>query len=114
MDLTPDQIRSAQAEDEVRYTRSLAVTSNLIARRLTGRFIILDDSDEGTVFPDGTVDISGCVIGEHGDLYAFWVDWDQASDRPVLGIWRREQESEHSRDSAEYRRARALVGLGSE
>lgn len=110
--LSPAQISAAQAEDEARYERSLAAASNLIAERLSGRFVILNDIDEGTHFLDGTVDISGSVLDERGDLYAFWVDWDAASNRPVLGIWRREDAPAPDRASAEYRRAGALVGLG--
>jgi hypothetical protein len=109
--LSPEQIAEAQATGEARYERSLAAASNLIAARLPGRFVILDDIDEGTVFPDDTVDISGVVLDDHGDLYAFWVAWDAASGQPTLGIWRHEEPSEHTLGSDEYRRARALVGL---
>jgi hypothetical protein len=109
--LSPEQIAAAQLADEVRYERSLAAASNLIAERLTGRFVILDDIDEGTVFPDGTVDISGCALDEHGDLYAFWTAWDVSASRPTLDVWRRENVAGRRHDSVEYRRARALVGL---
>jgi hypothetical protein len=112
--LSPEQIAEAQAADEVCYERSLAAASNLIAAKLSGRFVILDDIDEGTIFPDGTVDISGSVLDERGDFYAFWVDWDPDAGRPTLGIWRREDVTSHDRRSVEYRRARALVGLGAD
>jgi hypothetical protein len=108
--LSPEQIVEAQAAGEARYERSLAAASNLIAARLPGRFVILDDIDEGTTFPDGTVDVSGVALDDHGDLYAFWMDWDAAAGRPTLGIWRREEPSERTLGSDEYRRARALVG----
>jgi hypothetical protein len=111
--LSPEQIATAQAVDAVRYERSLAVASNLIAEKLSGRFVILADIDEGTIFPDGTVDISGSVLDERGDFYAFWVDWDADAGRPFLGIWRREDAPDIS-ESAAYRRARALVGLGAD
>lgn len=113
--LSPEQIAEAQAAGEALYERSLAVASNLIAERLPGRFVILDDIDEGTIFPDGTLDISGSVLDERGDVYTFWVDWDADAGRAVLGIWRREEAATSSRrQSAEYRRARALVGLGAD
>jgi hypothetical protein len=110
--LSPEQIAEAQAAGEARYERSLAAASNLIAERVSGRFAILYDVEEGTSFPDGTVDVSGCALDERGDLYAFWVDWDAAAGRAVLGIWRQEEITARDHVSAEFRHARALVGLG--
>ena len=109
--LTPEQIAEAQAENEARDFRSLAAASNLIAERLAGRFIILDDVGEGRIFPDNTEEISGSVLDEHGALWTFWTKWDDAANRLTLGIWRREQDDPRRHRSDEYRRARALVGL---
>lgn len=109
--LTPEQIAVAQVVTEARDFRSLAAASNLIAQRLAGRFIILDDVGEGTIFPDDTEETSGIVLDEHGDLWSFWTAWNAAAEQPTLSIWRRTEASPRDYASDEYRRARAMVGL---
>jgi hypothetical protein len=109
--LTPEQIAEAQAATALRDERSLAAASNLIAQRLSGRFAIFHDVGEGTIFPDGTEDLSGFVIDERGDHYFFWVDWDTAAGHATLGTWVREEPNGRDHASAEYRHARAMVGL---
>jgi hypothetical protein len=109
--LTPEQIAAGQAATALRDERSLAATSNLIAQRLPGRFAIFYDVGEGKIFPDGTEDLSGCVVDERGDHYFFWVDWDADAGQPILGTWERDEANPRDAASAEYRHARALVGL---
>lgn len=112
--LTPDQIAEAQAATEARDYRSLAAVSNLIAERLPGRFVILHDVGEGRIFPDDTEETSGYVLDERGDLWAFWTAWDADVGRLALGTWERVEATDRAAESAEYRRARALVGLGTD
>ena len=114
---TPEEIAQAQAENEARDYRSIAAASNLIAERISGRFTILDDVGHGVIFPDDTEEVSGAVLDERGDLYAFWTDWDADAGQLVLRIWRREpldEVAERWRKSSTYRWARAQVGLSSD
>jgi hypothetical protein len=109
-----EEIEAAQAETEARDFRSLAAASRLIAKRLSGRFIILDDIGHGTIFPDDTEEVSGTVLDERGELYTYWTGWDTRAGRLTLWIWRREEIDERVRQWGTYRRARALLGLDSE
>jgi hypothetical protein len=109
--LTPEQIAEAQAATDARDYRSLAAASNLIAERLPGRFVILDDVGEGRIFLDDTEELSGYVLDERGDLWAFWTAWDADAGRLTLGTWERVESTDRDSESTEYRRARAQVGL---
>jgi hypothetical protein len=51
------------------------------------------------------------VVDERGDHYFFWVDWDATVGHSTLGTWKRIETSDRDHKSAEYRHARALVGL---
>jgi len=55
---------------------------------------------------------SGYAVHRHGDVVSWWLGWNPNLERPALTVWEPAQPQPRWRDSAEYRRARALVGLG--
>ena len=94
-----------------RDERGLAAARALIGERGIGRFALFDEVGEGTVFPDGTEDVSGHVIAEDGRVFFFWTAWDAERGRPTLGTWQEVKGEIAGAGSGEYRRARAAVGL---
>jgi hypothetical protein len=98
------------AEDD-RDERALAAARDLIAERIVGRFAIFWDVGEGTMFPDGTEDMSGHVIDEQGRIYIFWTEWDASRNRPMFGTWKQIEGKLSNETATEYRRAREAVGL---
>jgi hypothetical protein len=94
-----------------RDERGLAAARALISNRDIGRFAVFDEVGEGTIFPDGTEDVSGHVVAEDGRVFFFWTDWDAERGQPTLGTWQEVKGEIAGRGSGEYRQARATVGL---
>lgn len=83
----------------------------LIAERVTGRYAYFFVTPEGRALPDGTEDESGFVIDERGRVFAFWTAWDAARNDVTFESWEEDEPEPFWAEIAEYRRARASVGL---
>ncbi len=83
----------------------------LVGARLAGRFAYFFVVNEGDVLPDGTETESGHVIDEQGRVFAFWTGWDPARNAFTFESWERVEPEPFWQDIAEYREARASVGL---
>ena len=75
------------------------------------RYALFFTTGEGRVLPNGEEEVSGSVLLPDGRCFAFWTGWDPEQARPRFRIWRQEEPEPDWRDSAEYQRARAAVGL---
>ena len=83
----------------------------LIAERVTGHFALFFVTHEGRMLPDWTYDESGHVIDQRGQVFAFWTGWDAARNTFTFESWERVEPEPFWQDIAEYREARASVGL---
>jgi hypothetical protein len=93
------------------YERQMTTLARLVAARGVGRYASFWEVGEGTFLPDGTEDLSGYVVDEHGRVFFFWTAWDAERDEPAFETWRQVEPEPHWADSEEYREARAVVGL---
>lgn len=54
---------------------------------------------------------SGYVLTRRGDIFMFWLGWDDILHAPALTVWERAEPAPHWIRNREYRRARELMGL---
>lgn len=84
----------------------------LINERLGGRrYGVFFATGEGSFFPNGVEESSGCVVDEDGRHYAYWTGWDGAAGRARFDQW--ELIADGGWDDEEYRDARRDAGLRS-
>lgn len=96
-----------------RSERSVAAIHALLDELGIGRRALFHESDEGTIFPDGTEAMTGHVLDEAGRVFLFWTDWDAARARPVFTTWQQVQPEAGLLASVEYREARDALRLAS-
>jgi hypothetical protein len=94
-----------------RYERAVAAIEALLTEIGIGRHALFHEVGEGKLFPDGSESMSGYVIDELGQVYAFWTDWDAARRRPVFTTWEQVEPEPALLASREYQEARQAVGL---
>src|SRR5262245_55719871 len=83
----------------------------LLRERLGDSFAVFFETGEGIELPDGSEALSGYVIDAAGRVYWFWLGWDAARHSATLTEWQPAAPRDEWLRSAEYRRARELVGL---
>ena len=83
----------------------------LIGAKVPGRFATFGGSSEGLLMPDGTEEVSGFVVDEHGRVFFYWMDWDRRKKAPALGTWKQVEPEPHWAESREYQKARKALGL---
>lgn len=91
--------------------RQLDVLLDLVRTKGLGRFAFFLTSVEGSFMPDGTEEVSGCLIDEHGRVFSFWTEWDAKGSAPTLGEWEQIEPQPHWARIREYQEARKAVGL---
>jgi hypothetical protein len=55
--------------------------------------------------------LSGSVLTQDGRCFGFWTGWDHGRGRPYFRRWYEEHPEPAWDESAEYRQARAAIGL---
>ena len=99
---------SQKAQDETQ------ILEHLVAVRKLGRHAFFFVTGEGEIMPNGIEDASGYVIDEHGRVFAFWLGWDDRLQESAFTEWEAVEPEPGWLQSAEYRQARAQVGLDEE
>jgi hypothetical protein len=94
-----------------RFERSIAAIHDLIDELGLQRHAIFGEVNEGTMFPDGTEAMSGYVVDEQGQTYAFWTGWDTERQGPIFDTWRPVAPEQRWQTDSEYLQARQGVGL---
>lgn len=82
-----------------RGDRVLQVMRRLLARKGVERFVILTGDEEASrVLPGGIYPYSGLLLADNGNVFSFWVDWDESAGDYTLGDnsnrWRQVHSSE--------------------
>jgi len=78
------------------------------------RFALFLVQQEGKALPGGVESLSGFVLTPSGEVYGFFLDWDQEAGQHVLAPWYRVVDTTQFADDPEYWRARQrLACLGS-
>jgi hypothetical protein len=88
-----------------------ATIRSLLAERGIDRYALVFTTGEGRFMPGGEEEVSGTVLTPDGRCFTFWTGWDDARGRARFRKWYEERPDPSWNDSAEYRRARAAVGL---
>ncbi len=91
--------------------RSPSPLERFVKERGLRRFAFFFVTGEGEYLPNGDEEKSGHVIDAHGRIFSFWTGWDVEHETPTFGEWDAVDASPEWLESAEYRRARAAVGL---
>jgi hypothetical protein len=87
------------------------ILEQLAGARELGRHAFFFVTGEGEIMPNGVEDASGHVIDEHGRIFAFWLGWDEQKQAAAFTEWEEVEPEPGWLQSAEYRQARAGVGL---
>jgi hypothetical protein len=95
------------------YVRHLAKVERRISECGIGRHVVFFEVGEGTLLPDGTEDMSGCVIDAQGRVFSFWTGWDAQRGAVTFDRWEQPELNPRWTTSSEYRQAREAVGLPS-
>jgi hypothetical protein len=88
------------------------VLDRLLREKGLERYALFFMTGEGEMLPDGSEKLSGCVIDDRGSVHSFWLGWSAELGQPVLTAWDEERPEASWLQSAEYRSARAAIGLG--
>lgn len=83
----------------------------LLAERGIERYALFFTTGEGRFLPDGQEELSGSVLTQDGRCFGFWTGWDHGRGRPYFRRWYEEHPEPAWDESAEYRQARAAIGL---
>jgi hypothetical protein len=59
----------------------------LIHEKHIDRYGLFAVTTEGTEFPDGSESASGFVVADTGDVFAFWLGWNETEHRVGLTDW---------------------------
>jgi hypothetical protein len=103
--------RDAPGTEPAYDVRQRAALDAAVRAQGLERFAYFLVSGEGTFFPNGLESASGFVIDEHGRVFSFWTAWDAEGERLTFSEWEQVEPRPHWERRAEYRRARAAVGL---
>ena len=87
-----------------------AALDTLIRARGLDRYALFLTTREGIELAGDLEEASGYVVDEHGRHFCFWMGAGR-DGVPALTTWRRVRPRPHWVSRAEYRRARAEVGL---
>lgn len=99
-------------ENEVEMVRRGADNLDaLIAERIDGPYALFFVTPEGEEFPDGAESESGMAIDQAGRIFSFWTAWDAERGEATLETWEQTEAEPFWSGIAEYRQARAAVGL---
>jgi hypothetical protein len=78
----------------------------------TRRYAYFFSTSEGCCLPGTDIEgYSGYGLDDPGRVFSFWLGWDADICRPALIHWYEAAPSPGWENDAEYRRARARVGL---
>ena len=86
------------------------IIRNLLAKRGITRYALFLTQYEGKALPGDVESISGFVLTSEGDVYGFWLDWDEEADRYVLDPWYAVGDPSEFSSDPEYLRARRSLG----
>jgi hypothetical protein len=89
-----------------RPSKTLRTIRDLLRERGIIRFALFLTQQEGKQLPGGIESLSGFVLAGTGEVYGFWLDWDQETARYVLHPWYRVEDISPFADDPEYQRAR--------
>jgi len=89
-----------------RHERQRETLHRLLRDRGLHRYGLFFVTGEGTPLPDGLEATSGFVIDERGQVYSFWLGWDDDRQQAALTEWQPVEADPRWERSAEYRRAR--------
>jgi hypothetical protein len=90
------------------------VLDRLIRQRGLGRYALFFVTDDGEPAEDGSGKSSGFAVDDHGRFFYFAVGWGPGQRDGTLTDWEEVGPEPHWLRSAEYRQARAAVGLGAD
>lgn len=88
-----------------------ATLDRLIRETGITRYGLFGVSSEGKNLPDGSVAASGLVVDQDGQVFSFWLDWDDARGCVALTEWRRVEPEADWLNDEEYVAARRAAGL---
>ena len=83
----------------------------LLAERGIDRFTLFLVQQEGKLLPGGVEAVSGFVLTAGGEIYGFWLDWDDRRAGYILDPWYRVEDPSEFAADPEYHRARRELGL---
>ncbi len=83
----------------------------LIREKGLEKYALFFVAGEGSEFPNGLEESSGCVIDGEGRIYSFLAGWDPGKGQPTFTLWEQIEPQPDWLEDSEYRRARRRVGL---
>ncbi|HEX9016432.1 MAG TPA: hypothetical protein VF960_10625 [Chloroflexota bacterium] len=87
------------------------IVARLLARRGIGRHALFLTQQEGKMLPGGVESLSGFVLTGGGEVYGFWLEWDDSAGEYTLDPWYLVEDPSRFAGDPEYRRARRRLGL---
>ncbi len=91
--------------------RGVERVNQILLKRGFDRFALFLLQQEGRQLPRGVEALSGFVLTSSGEVYGFWLDWDDRGRRFVLDPWYRVDDPSELADDPEYQMARRQLGL---
>ena len=86
--------------------------ARLLRARGIGRHALFLTQHEGTMLPDGLEAVSGFVLDARGQVYGFWLTWDERENALALTpFYAVEDAASAFAEDAEYQAARRVLGL---
>ena len=83
----------------------------LIHEKHIDRYGLFAVTTEGTAFPDGSESASGFVVAETGEVFSFWLGWNEAEHRVGLTRWTPVKPTADWAEDEEYTAALRAAGI---
>ncbi len=87
------------------------ILRRLLLQKGIDRFAPFLTQQEGRMLPGGIESVSGFVLTGEGELYGFWLDWDDREKGYVLEPWYRIEDPAEFAGDPDYQQARRQLGL---
>jgi len=97
------------AQEPASRSRLREVLDQLIREQGLLHYALFFVVGEGIALPDALEEVSGYLVNDQGEVYTFWMSWDDERQRPVFTTWERVEPNPGWDNSPEYHRARAAA-----
>jgi hypothetical protein len=95
-----------------RIAQRRVLLDQLLRQKGFTRFGLFAVTTEGKSLPDGSESASGLVVDAEGNVFSFWLDWDESQRRIALTDLDPVQPGADWASDEEYQAARRTAGLG--
>jgi hypothetical protein len=95
----------------VRRARRREDLDRLIREKHINRYGLFAVTTEGTKFPDGSESACGFVVADTGDVFSFWLGWNEAEHRVGLTDWAPVKPAPNWAEDDEYTAALRAAGI---